>query len=492
MILVISPCGSGVGVARHIRKVARKNVLLFAPMYQEEQVAGVPNIAGGKSTAAAFNDLYKLVQSRKFDYIVIDMIEELKRPVLFGGVAIKTYGHLAEILYEMGHRGIGIFPYGRAMENLEFHRQDGADMAAAVGLNVPETHRFTRLTDGLQFLQAAENRQRCWVFKPNDNLFATYVPDNNDELIFHMTTLMKMAGDNLDFVLQEKIDGVEVDIEGWFCEGQYVQGTANITLETKTFMTGNLGLPVGCATTVQKAVSEESYLFRKAIMPYFSLLSRWKYTGAFSTTVIVDDKRRIWYLENCVRMGWDAFLAFMELFEGTAHDFFLSVLSNTPVQLKSGWGYGVRISIPPYPLEGRTPEEKEALRILSRTYTQYTYAYGEKRISQYGRVWWGDVTETDIKIGDEPVFKVIGTEPAVITTYHETSPFKAEKLAIRALDKLVLPNLQARVGDGAYTAYQRFMSLIDRNIVVTEERKHRRALTEDIGGLLGDELTASD
>jgi len=357
-------------------------------------------------------------------------------------------------------------------------------------LNVPETKHFASIAEGIKFLQSAENKQRRWVFKPNENIWATYVPDNNSELIFIMSTIAKEFGDKVDYVLQEYIDGIEVDIEGWFCNGEYIEGSTNITLESKTHMTGNVGLGVGCATTVQKAVDEESYLFRKALQPYFPLLRRWQYTGAFSVTCIVDDKKKIWYLENCCRMGWDAFYAMLELYDGTAYDFFMQVLTGSPITLKSGWGYGVRVSIPPYPLEAHGPEEQQALAVLKRAYLSNCYLYGINKASQFARIWLVDVSETDMKIDDEPVFKVINTEPCVVTTYHETSPFKAEKAAVNAIDKLVLPNLQARIGDGAYGAYQRFCSLIDRGIIVTKERK-RLKLTE-AAEVFGDEKTASD
>jgi len=269
-----------------------------------------------------------------------------------------------------------------------------------------------------------------------------------------------------------------------------VEGTANITLETKTHMTGNVGLGVGCATTVQKAVDEESLLFRKALEPYFPLLKRWQYTGCFSTTCIVDEKKRIWFLENCVRMGWDAFYGLMELYDGTAYDFFMQILTKTPVTLKSGWGYGVRVTVPPYPLEAHNKDEETLLKMLQQSYLQNCYLYGVNKASRFGRVWLIDVVETDMKVETEPVFKVIGTEPAVVTTYHETSPFQAEKMAVKAIDNLILPNLQARIGDGAYSAYRRFNSLVDRGIIVTRERK--RAKISEVSEVFGDEQTASD
>lgn len=486
---MISPGGAAVGLARKMMKDEKKRVVLFAPMYSQEVVAGVPNLAGGKSLAKALHDLVQFVNTAKIDFIIIDMIEQFPRPILFEGKTIKTYGDIAVWLANRGLIGMGVFPAANIAEQLEFERETGCDMAAAVGLHVPETVKFDSIAEGIKFLQAKENKQRIWVFKPNDNKFATYVPDTTEELIFHMTTLQQFAGDKLSFVLQEKVSGTEVDIEGWFKDGEYIPGTTNITLETKTLMTGNFGLAVGCATTVQKAISEDSYLFRHALKPYFPLLRKWKYTGTFSVTCIVDKQKRIYFLENCVRMGWDATYALMELWDGTVYDFFLSIINGVPIKLKSGWGYGVRVTLPPYPIEATDPEEKEALRIIKKRFLKHTYIYGERKASQFGHVWWNDVVETDYRINNEPVFQVIDEEPCVVTAYHETSPYQAEKLAHHAVDALVCPNLQVRIGDGAHSAYQRFMSLVDRGVIITEEKRLRRIQPTEV---IGDEQTASD
>lgn len=466
LVVLVSYNGTGIGVLRRLWSEGKS--ILYCPL-ENVFYADVPTVEGASGTERVKNLMAILRRYGEQAFVWSDMVGALKKPIRVGEVIARTAGQVyAQIAKARQRHGIGIFEQAAAAERLELSRSVGAQVAAAVGMKVPQTEEFSSVQEALRFLET--QKEHRFVFKPNENFLESFVPHDNLELMVFLNELQRRHGDKLSFVLQEFVDGVEVDIEGWFVEGELVPGSLNVTLETKRSLVGGYGVPVGCATTAQRVVSADSPLYRKSLALYLPLLRHWRYTGAFSVTTIVSKRNKEpYFLENCARLGWSAFLALTELHkEGKVSSFFTDVYERRSLEgrLRSGWGYGVRVFMSPAPTppEAELPETKRLYRELERRVLKGKPLWGIQRASKKATVWLMDVERTAERVGEEPLYRAVGGTVLELTVYHERLK-DAEKRIGDALDEIRGTGLVARVGDGADNAIARWNMLVEWGVV---------------------------
>src|SRR5689334_8164109 len=114
------------------------------------------------------------------------------------------------------------------------------------GLKPPPSFSFERPSEAIPFLEA--HPETSYVYKPDrGESHDTWLPqsesptDANLELRQHLRSLETDSS----FVLQERKDGIETNVEVWFVEGE--PRFAFMNLESKKRLTGDLGDLVGCA-----------------------------------------------------------------------------------------------------------------------------------------------------------------------------------------------------------------------------------------------------
>jgi len=227
-------------------------------------------------------------------------------------------------------------------EEWEMNRALGAKVAQQIGLNVPHEEKFTKLSDGVKFLK---DKKDLWVFKPNDNkdLDLTYVEKYPGELVQKLTNeyMTRLTKDKFSFVLQNKVEGVEISTEGWFDGKKFSH--LNHTIEEKRMMNSNLGISIGSQSNTVW-VKQTPGILSKEFDRLIPKLKDAGYVGPIDINAIVQ-KDKIYFLEFSTRFGWDALYCLLSLLKSSLSDFF----QKGKGVFSDGYASSERISIPPYP-----------------------------------------------------------------------------------------------------------------------------------------------
>lgn len=206
-----------------------------------------------------------------------------------------------ELLRSEGFKVFGGTKFQYTMEN---DREFGLEFAQSCGLLSPEFKEFTSKEEGIAFLE--EHEDRSYVFKPNDeeDSALTTVPMTDDPKAanLEMRAFVESMGID-DFILQEKVSGVEVNVECFYQNGEPVFADAN--LENKRGHVGELGCATGCAFDVCWEVDINSRLVQETVGKMYPRLKEIGYTGFADCNVIIGDDN-VYFLEFCFRAGYNA------------------------------------------------------------------------------------------------------------------------------------------------------------------------------------------
>jgi len=217
-----------------------------------------------------------------------------------------------------------VFGAGNINDSLELNREFGMKVAAICGLKVPALS--------------------------NKSPLLTYVGSGDmADMLDYYESVWK---GKVDFILQQRISGVEISIEMFFYKGKPLQSTLNSTIEMKKFLDGDRGPNTGCMGSVVRFWKKtEPKLYRLTLRKVLPFLKRFEYTGALDCNCIVNEADKMpYFLEWTARFGYNAIYA---LCEGLGIDLgtFLHGVSHGALDFRPSydWLGALRISIPPYP-----------------------------------------------------------------------------------------------------------------------------------------------
>ena len=270
-------------------------------------------------------------------------------------------GVLADRLKREGYAVIG---GGKVCDKLELDRDFSLNLMKNLGIAIPKMKTFTNIPDAIQFV--LDNKKTPWVLKPENNAptSMTFVAQDNSELIANLEYWRDKRMLRGPFVLQEFIKGVEVSTEIFFSNGVPIY-PVNSTLETKKFLSYDLGQNTGCQTSVVwNYAMKEPRLYQMGLKKALLLFEKAGYSGPVDLNTIVSSKDEQPYgLEFTARFGYNALYALMELIEGDAGKVIADIAQGKAktIPVKSGFGTAVRISIPPYPTETGDPALNRAI-----------------------------------------------------------------------------------------------------------------------------------
>lgn len=224
-------------------------------------------------------------------------------------------------------RRAGISAWGATAESVELEsdRMFAAKLAKRLGVGVvPTTERFASLASARRFVEG--HADQCWVVKadggPKAETSTTHVTNGLDDV---MNVLDYEVGrGNTSFVLQERINGVEVSTEGWFDYRRGWLKPINSTLERKRMLTGDVGPMCGAAGSIVWTWPDaEPQIWKETLKQLTPWLEEVKYVGPIDVNCIVDEKEhKPHFLEFTPRLGWSAFNAIMAgLVEGVGDAF---------------------------------------------------------------------------------------------------------------------------------------------------------------------------
>lgn len=228
-------------------------------------------------------------------------------------------------VYQDPHRVISLtskhlVAYGSTLlaSKLEDERFYAVSLARTYNLKTPTTFRFDKIDEISDFLDTREGKKE-WVFKTEgkDNGTSTHVTES-DEHLRAILNFEKDSKDTKSFILQERIEGIEVSIEGWFDyrlsppRGPWIQ-PINSTIERKRLLPGDVGPMTGCMFSLVWAwPGQRPKLFRQTLEKMTPHLTKIKYIGPIDGNFIIDYMTRTpYFLEWTPRLGWNAFEAFM-------------------------------------------------------------------------------------------------------------------------------------------------------------------------------------
>lgn len=252
--------------------------------------------------------------------------------------------HNEDIGEKLKSEGFKTFNGTKFQDTLEHDREKGLAFAESVGLHSPPHHEFSSPEDGVAFLEA--NPLKAFVVKPNDSddsaLTQTFREEDEDfEANIAAQKFIKAMNLN-DYILQERVKGVEVNTEIFFSHGKPVLAQAN--LECKRRHNTDLGCATGCAMDVCWVVDIKSPLVQKTAGLFTKVLAEMDYTGFADTNVIISDENQIWFLEFCFRTGYNAHPNFfMTLAEKTYLQTIADLIDEVPVAAKKGFGASITL-----------------------------------------------------------------------------------------------------------------------------------------------------
>jgi phosphoribosylamine-glycine ligase len=418
------------------------------------------------------------------------------RPTFLVADMVGDDTHRTGELFDRLRRRYPVYGGSAICDALELDRAFGLAVAIECGLRVPDTvvfdstsgrildqldledrqkiHRVKgHLKEARQFLHEAGGR---WVLKPSRNLSTalTYVSSGPEDMISRLEEAdahREIARDNV-FMLQRFVPGVEISTEAWVVEGELVT-PMNSTLETKRFLAGDLGPSTGCQTSVVwcyemppvdwsapegKLMKVLPKLVRKTVgtpgmrqwlrRPEGPRGERYPpFHGPIDINCIVaeDPPHDPTYLEFCPRFGYSAVYALLELYEGDLHDLFRDAAEGrlTHMSVRPGYGYSVRVSIPPYPANDMLEDDPRALETLMRKATDIHI----RGPVESDHVWLLDAQKDGDRIQSAGVDAVL-----MEITGRGRSIEDARDAAHELFEVLEVPNKQARVADGAARA----------------------------------------
>jgi phosphoribosylamine-glycine ligase len=239
-----------------------------------------------------------LVEKRQLSEVVRD------RADYRDAIWIWDENHSVEENEMLRREGFRVFAGGKYADTMEHDRAACLEFVAEYGLLPPPSEAFSDPAAALKFLEA--HPDRSYVCKPDHGeTYETFLPQSerpeeaNLELQGH---LRSMKGDS-PFVLQERKDGIEANLEVWIVNGE--PRFAFATLEAKRKLNADLGDFAACAFDFAFVVPLGSEIVRQTVGRLFPAYEKMKYTG-FADANFIAAKDGVWFLEKCERFGYNA------------------------------------------------------------------------------------------------------------------------------------------------------------------------------------------
>lgn len=332
-ILIMSELGDGYSLAT--RLASEKNDVKMWIKKKEHRIIGMRI-----SNPEIINEWNPYLKWAEF--IIFDMVKQ---------------GKLADRFKKMGKIVLGASEFA---DKIELNRIFGQEIMTSTKATITDYQEFTSLKDGIKFLSSVD---KGYVFKAHGNTHFswTFVPknDDNNATISFMENLP--VDDNIEFMLQQKVDGIEISTEGWFNGNEFVN--FNHTFEKKRLMENDKGPNTGCMGNVVWVI-ERDKITDYLLTPLVPILKKHNYIGPIDVNVIADEKH-LYFLEFTARFGYDAIQALLMLTQNIT-GFLYNVASghNQKQIFSDDYSLAVNMKMPPAPHSIDVLKELKGLKVL--------------------------------------------------------------------------------------------------------------------------------
>lgn len=256
-----------------------------------------------------------------------------------------------------------VFGGSKFMDLLEDNRAFGMERMKECGIKVPQTFNFNR-GDWENALNLIKSYKDKLVFKPSgDGLPSklSYVPCDKEDLIQYLKFVRRAYGHEIDsFILQQFIKGTICSSELW-CDGKHFVYPANQTVEVKKLMNDDIGPSTGCMGNLIWDAAEDSVIVAEGIAKMEEICVKNNYRGMLDLNAIVNEEG-VWGLEWTPRFGYDSIPTILQLLYwdlGKLFSDFARGQADYDFPIMSMYAGGVRLSIPPMPLEPPKTQDVE-------------------------------------------------------------------------------------------------------------------------------------
>jgi|SRR5271166_990562 len=259
--------------------------------------------------------------------------------------------------------GYKVFGASKFHDKLENDRKFGLNFMESNGILIPETCDFTNFSEGIKFVK--ENKKKRYVFKPSGKNLPcklTYSSSDTEDLLLYMNYVEKNFGKDVEeFILQEFIEGAIISTEYWVGKKGFVL-PVNHTIEVKKLMNDDLGPSTGCAGNIVWKGDDDSEI-TSLLNSIEDELVKEGYIGPIDINCIVNEEG-IYGLEWTPRFGLDAMPTFLQLLNQDVGKLISDSFNDIEdMEILDYFAGGVRITIPPYPIESPERIEKNLQKI---------------------------------------------------------------------------------------------------------------------------------
>lgn len=248
-------------------------------------------------------------QVKKEDYVIFDQI----------------YGwQFGDALFQRGCKVLGGSGVGY---HLETERDETLKMFKQLGFDLPEQKKFGKGASeaAIKFLESQKDKKLFCLKSDNPAVVTQVAEDSNEELIQKIHG-EKAGVDSDGLILQEKCEGIEYNLETYYCKGKPV--FCNIDIEEKRKYNSSSQVQVGCSYDLVWILPLEHQLRDRLNKPFDRFAREWIGTGMLDISVIHNHKEdKLYPLEVCgVRFGYNQIYTLLELLKVPAGRFFMDLL----------------------------------------------------------------------------------------------------------------------------------------------------------------------
>jgi phosphoribosylamine--glycine ligase len=323
-------------------------------------------------------------------------------------VVLTGNNKYSSALAEYFGKGYPIFGANAKGAELELDRGKGQEVLQRYGIKTIPYEVVASPEEGIALIKETG---KAYAMKPwggVEDCSLTYVSSAPDDGIF---TLEKWKREGLfkgQLMMQEKINGIEMGISGFFGPGGWSRALEE-SFEHKKFLNDDLGANTGEMGTVIRHVTH-SKLFDQVLEPITDYLHSINYVGDCSVNCMIDKKGTAWPMEFTMRMGWPDFNIRQEVIKCCPVTWMKDLIEGRDtLEVSSKIALGVVMAHGDFPHEHDPTEKWADFPIYGITNENFGHLHFQQVKEAKGFLW------TNKKLSRPTMTLTAGTYVAVVT-----------------------------------------------------------------------------
>lgn len=277
-------------------------------------------------------------------------------------------------LAEYFGKGYPIFGSNAKGAELELDRSKGQEVLKRYGIDTAPYKVVDSLEDAIAVIVKTDLPYAIKPWGGEGDKSLTYVASTPDDAVFTLQKWEKLGNFKGQLMLQEKIDGVEMGISGFFGPGGWNEALEE-SFEHKKFMNDDLGENTGEMGTVIRHV-QKSKLFDKVLEPITEYLHSINYVGDCSVNCIIDSAGKPWPLEFTTRLGWPDFCIRQAVIKSDPVEWMLDLVQgHDSLKVSTKIAIGVLLAHGDFPRGGDPIGTWDGFPIYGITYENYEHLH---------------------------------------------------------------------------------------------------------------------